>query len=60
MTSKRDTSPLKSISGLDIPNWTTFQMYVFAFANSVINFICTWKKKAQFSKNGLKSKSGWK
>ena len=32
MTSKRDTSTLKSISGLDIPNWTTFQMYVFAFA----------------------------
>ena len=62
MTSKWDTSTLKRISGWDIPNWTTFQVYVFAFANedSVVNFVCTWKTKVEFPKNGLKSESGWK
>ena len=32
----------------------------FQNEDSVVNFICTWKTKLEFSKNGLKSKSGWK
>ena len=47
---------LKSISRWDIPNWITFQIY----EDSVVNFVCTWKTIVEFSKNGLKSKSGWK
>ena len=54
---KWDTTTLKSMSGWDIPNWTTFQIYVFAFTK--------WRFSSKFycylkSKNGLKSKSEWK